>query len=163
MGNEYNDDITWISIACVRASLLFNNKAYLAKAKDQFDKMYARANTTLYGGGLIWKQGTLTKNSCINGPAMVACCYLAQATGDKTYYDKAIYLYTWSKKYLFNASTGKLNDAYDGTVHDCRWNSNVPPPISPVVPGESSSSSSSWTKLGDKSLGFQRPRFLLES
>jgi hypothetical protein len=44
---------------------------------------------------------------------MVACCYLAQATGDSTYYDKAISLYTWSKVYLFDAATGKLNDNVD--------------------------------------------------
>jgi len=121
MNNDYNDDITWIVIACTRASILTGNKAYLTKAVDQFEKMYARANTDLYEGGLIWKQGTKTKNSCINGPAMVACCYLAQATGDTSYYTKAIYLYNWSKKYLFVESTGKLNDAYDGKVHN--WSS----------------------------------------
>ena len=119
--NEYNDDITWMAIACSRAGLLTGNSVYIAKAKEQFDKMYTRAATDLYGGGLIWKQGTLTKNACINGPAMVACCYLAQATGDNTYYNKALTLYTWSKNYLFNNTTGKVNDAYDGTVHD--WSS----------------------------------------
>ena len=121
MWNEYNDDITWMVIACTRASLLTGNTTYQTKAKDQFDKMWARAYNTTYGGGLLWKQGLVTKNACINGPAMVACCYLAQATGDKTYYDKAIQLYNWSKLYLFNASTGKVNDAYDGTIHD--WSS----------------------------------------
>lgn len=121
MWNEYNDDITWMAIACTRASLLTGNTTYQVKAKEQFDKMWARAYSTTYGGGLLWKQGLVTKNSCINGPAMVACCYLAQATGDNTYYDKAIELYNWSKLYLFNATTGKVNDAYDGTVHD--WSS----------------------------------------
>ena len=121
MWNQYNDDITWMVIACTRASLLTGNTTYQTKAKEQFDKMWSRAYNTTYGGGLLWKQGLVTKNACINGPAMVACCYLAQATGDKTYYDKAIQLYNWSKLYLFNATTGKVNDAYDGTVHD--WSS----------------------------------------
>jgi predicted alpha-1,6-mannanase (GH76 family) len=44
---------------------------------------------------------------------MVACCYLAKATGDSTYYNKAISLYTWSKLYLLDASTGKVNDNVD--------------------------------------------------
>lgn len=121
MWNAFNDDITWMVLACTRASLLTGNTTYQAKAKEQFDKMWARAYSTTYGGGLLWKQGLVTKNSCINGPAIVACCYLAQATGDKTYYDKAIQLYNWSKIYLFNASTGKVNDAYDGVIHD--WSS----------------------------------------
>lgn len=121
MSNNFNDDITWISIACVRSYLLSGNVTHLNKAKDQFDKMYARANTSSYGGGLLWYVGQTGKNSCINGPAMVACCYLAEATGDTTYYTKATYLYNWSKLYLFNENTGKVNDSYDGTIGD--WSS----------------------------------------
>jgi predicted alpha-1,6-mannanase (GH76 family) len=110
MWNDFNDDIAWMVIACVRSSLLTGNATHLAKAKEQFDKMYARANTSSFGGGLVWKQGEGGKNSCINGPAMVACCYLAQATGDNSYYTKAINIYNWSKIYLFNENTGKVND-----------------------------------------------------
>jgi predicted alpha-1,6-mannanase (GH76 family) len=112
-GNKYNDDIAWAVLFSVRGYLLTGNTAYREKAKDQFDKMYARAFTNSYGGGLIWYQTKTSKNSCINGPAMVACCYLARATGDSSYYDKAIALYTWSKVYLFDAATGKLNDNVD--------------------------------------------------
>jgi len=121
MWNDFNDDITWMVIACTRASLLTGNTIYQKKAKEQFDKMWARAYTTSYSGGLLWKQGQITKNACINGPAMVACCYLAQAFNDPSYYMKAINLYNWSKLYLLNTTTGKVNDAYDGTVHD--WSS----------------------------------------
>lgn len=112
-GNNYNDDIAWAVLFNVRGYLLTGNSAYLAKARDQFDKMFARAFTNTYGGGLIWYQTKTSKNACINGPAMVACCYLARATGDNSYYDKAISLYTWSKVYLFEPKTGKLNDNVD--------------------------------------------------
>jgi predicted alpha-1,6-mannanase (GH76 family) len=111
--NKYNDDITWAVLFSVRGYLLTGNTACLEKAKEQFDKMYRRAYTNAYGGGLLWFQTKTTKNSCINGPAMVACCYLAKATGDSSYYDKAIALYTWSKVYLFDAATGKVNDNVD--------------------------------------------------
>ena len=127
MYNNYNDDITWAVLFCVRSYLLTGNKTYLQKGKDQFDKMYARAFTNTYGGGLIWYETKTSKNACINGPAMVACCYLAQATGDKTYYDKAIALYTWSKLYLFNPATGKVNDNVDydrgGKIKISTWSS----------------------------------------
>jgi predicted alpha-1,6-mannanase (GH76 family) len=111
--NKYNDDIAWAVLFSVRGYLLTGNVIYREKAKEQFDKMYARAFTNTYGGGLIWNQTKTSKNACINGPAMVACCYLARATGDSTYYDKAIALYTWSKLYLFDPATGKVNDNVD--------------------------------------------------
>lgn len=127
MYNNYNDDITWAVLFCVRAYLLTGNKAYLTEGKSQFDKMYARALTNSYGGGLIWYETKTSKNACINGPAMVACCYLAKATGDSTYYDKAIALYTWSKLYLFDSATGKVNDNVDvnreGKFRVSRWSS----------------------------------------
>jgi predicted alpha-1,6-mannanase (GH76 family) len=113
MYNKYNDDITWAVLFSVRGYLLTGNKTYLDKAKDQYDKMYARAFTNTYGGGLIWFQGKTSKNACIVGPATVAACYLAEATGDKTYYDKAIAMYTWSKVYLLNTATGKVKDNVD--------------------------------------------------
>jgi predicted alpha-1,6-mannanase (GH76 family) len=115
MGNSYNDDISWIVLACVRAGLLMGNQTYIAKAKDHWDKMFARAWTPDFGGGLLWNQGLTTKNSCVNGPATVAAMYLGQATGDTSYYAKAIQIYTWSKIYLFTRSSGKVIDAYDST------------------------------------------------
>lgn len=120
MWNEYNDDISWMVIACTRASLLTGNSLYATKAKEQFDKMYARAIHS--GDWLTWKQGTAGTNACINGPAMVACCYLAEYTGDKTYYDKAIALYNWSKGKLFDPSKGKVNDSYNNVVTNS-WSS----------------------------------------
>ena len=128
MYNKYNDDITWAALFCVRGYLLTGNKTYLEKGKEQFDKMFARAFTNTYGGGLIWYETKTSKNACINGPAIVACCYLAQATGDKTYYDKAIALYSWSKVYLFDAATGKVNDNIDldkktGKIKTSTWSS----------------------------------------
>ena len=111
--NKYNDDIAWMVLVSVRGYLLTGNISYRDKAKEQFDKMYARAFNYSYGGGMLWYHTKTTKNSCINGPSMVACCYLAQATGDSTYYNKAISLYTWSKLYLFDAATGKVNDNVD--------------------------------------------------
>lgn len=128
MYNKFNDDIAWAAIFCVRAYLHTGNKVYLEKSKDQFDKMYARAFNNMYGGGLIWFETKTSKNACIQGPAMVASCYLAEATGDKTYYDKAIALYSWSKNYLFDPSTGKVNDNIDldkktGLIKTGTWSS----------------------------------------
>lgn len=112
MWNEYNDDITWMVLACVRAGILTGNQTYIDKGKQQFDKMYARAIHD-NGSWLTWKQGTEGTNSCINGPAMVACCYLAQATGNTSYYDKAIKLYNWSNDRLLVPGSGQVYDSYN--------------------------------------------------
>jgi predicted alpha-1,6-mannanase (GH76 family) len=111
--NKYNDDIAWMVLVSVRGYFITGDISYRERAKEQFDKMYARAFDYTYGGGMLWYYTKTTKNACINGPSMVACCYLAQATGDSSYYNKAISLYTWSKLYLFDAATGKVNDNVD--------------------------------------------------
>ncbi len=119
--NEFNDDITWMVLACVRAYKYFGVADYLTKAKTNFDNMYARAKQQF--GTLIWKQSQSNKrstNSCINCPATIAACYLAQATGDDTYYEKALSIYTGQRKLLFEPSTGHVYDSgswnADGTV-----------------------------------------------
>lgn len=110
--NPFNDDITWMVLACIRAYKFFGVTDYLSKAKANYDKMYKRA-AVLPMGTLIWnaeanKRGT---NSCINCPATVAACYLGELTGDSTYYQKALSIYTGQRFTLFNAS--------DGHVYDC--------------------------------------------
>ena len=115
-GNSYNDDIAWMCIACVRAYLLTGNTDYRTKAKSNFDAMYKRANA--YGDNtLIWCQGKSGTNSCINGPACVAACYLAIATGLESYYTKARNTYMGERAILYAFSngnfTGQVYDSYD--------------------------------------------------
>lgn len=115
-GNSYNDDIAWMCIACVRAYLLTGNTDYRTKAKTNFDAMYKRANA--YGDNtLIWCQGKSGTNSCINGPACVAACYLAIATGLESYYTKARNTYMGERAILYAFSngsfTGQVYDSYD--------------------------------------------------
>ena len=115
--NEYNDDIAWMCIACVRAYLLTGTTKYLTTAKTNFNGMFARADC--YGNNLLqWKhnsgQGT---NACINGPASVCACYLAIATADMSYYEKAKKTYLANRSCLYEFSngqpTGKVWDSYD--------------------------------------------------
>ncbi len=110
-GNEYNDDITWMVLACLRGYKYFGNSDYLTKAKDNYTRMYNRARQRY--GTLIWKQSQenkLSTNSCINCPATVAACYLGQLTGDKSWFEKAISIYTGQRKLLFNETTGEVWD-----------------------------------------------------
>lgn len=114
--NEYNDDIAWMCIACVRAYLLTGQTKYRTTAKSNFDGMFARADC--YGNDLLqWKHNSGTgTNSCINGPAAVCACYLAIATADDSYYEKARKTYMAERGVLFEMSngkpTGKVWDSY---------------------------------------------------
>lgn len=114
LGNDYNDDIAWMVIACARAHLMFGNTSYLNQARTHFNAMYKRALQP--EGTLRWKERdsntTNGTNSCINGPAQVAACYLAIATGDNTFYEKAKNLYTLQRKYLFVPATGQVYDSF---------------------------------------------------
>lgn len=117
-GNAFNDDITWMTLACLRAYKYFGNTDYLDKAKDNFTRMYNRAHQPF--GTLIWKQdqdNKLSTTSCINCPATIAACYLGQLTNDKSWYDKALTIYTAQRKLLFNANTGEVWDSRS-------WNSD---------------------------------------
>jgi hypothetical protein len=115
--NEYNDDIAWAVLASVRACLMFgqhpnSNINYLTIAKNNYDRMYSRA--LLPGGTLRWKEtpaGNRGSNSCINGPAEVAACYLGVATGDESYFEKAKDLYAKQRQYLYEPATGKVFDS----------------------------------------------------
>ena len=114
--NEYNDDIAWMCIACVRAYLLTGKQEYLTTSKTNFDGMFARADC--YGNDLLqWKHGSgQGTTSCINGPAAVCACYLAIAEADDSYYEKARKTYLAERNFLFEKSsngkiTGKIWDS----------------------------------------------------
>lgn len=115
--NEFNDDIAWICIACIRAYLLTGTVKYRNTAKTNFDGMFARADC--YGNDLLqWKHNSGTgTNSCINGPAAVCACYLAIAQADTSYYQKARKTYIAERGKLFEMSngkpTGKIFDSWD--------------------------------------------------
>ena len=124
--NEYNDDIAWMCIACTRAYLLTGTTKYLTTAKTNFNGMFERADC--YGNDLLqWKHGSgQGTNACINGPASVCACYLAIATADMSYYEKARKTYMANRKQLYEFSsgkpTGKVWDSYDqGTKQYNYW------------------------------------------
>lgn len=114
--NEFNDDIAWMCIACVRGYLLTGQSKFLNTAKTNFNGMFSRADC--YGNDLLqWKHTPGTgsgTNACINGPASVCACYLAIATADTSYYDKAKKTYEANRNFLYEYSNGK----FTGKVFD---------------------------------------------
>lgn len=112
--NEYNDDIAWMCIACVRAYLMTGVTKYLSTAKSNFDGMYKRA-ATYDNGTLVWKQGNGGTNSCINGPAAVCACYLGIALNNESYFQKAQTIYAGERGLLYNINS---QGVFNGQVYD---------------------------------------------
>lgn len=112
-GYNYNDDVMWLIIDAIRAYLLTGKQMYLNDAKRNFDLIWNRAYLG-YVGLLRWAEQDGDRNganSCVNGPAEVAACYIALATGDESYYEKARELYNNQRQYLFEPGTGKVFDS----------------------------------------------------
>ena len=110
--NNYNDDIMWACIMLTRTYLHTKNERYLTIAKNNFKTIYDRAWNDKFGGGLIWYQGKTSKNACVNGPGAIAACFLAIATGDNTYYDKADKMIKWLNEMLVQ-NDGSVWDSID--------------------------------------------------
>jgi Glycosyl hydrolase family 76/Carbohydrate binding module (family 6) len=109
--NEFNDDIAWMVIASARAHLNTGNADFLAYARENWDRMYARAwDTSFAGGGLWWKTDKASKNACINGPGAIGAYLLYKATGDASYLTKATAIYTWLRGALFDPKSGAVYD-----------------------------------------------------
>ena len=116
-GYDFNDDVMWLVIAAARAYHLTNKEVYLNDAKRNFDRIWNRAYLS-YVGLLRWAEKSGDRNganSCINGPAEVAACYIAAGTGDDSYYEKARELYSNQRRYLYVSGTGQV---YDSVVFD---------------------------------------------
>ncbi len=111
--NEYNDDIMWMVIACSRAYLLTGDPVFAEIARSHFDLVWDRGWSDDLGGGIWWRTDNQTKNSCINGPAVIAACLLAEALGEDAYYDKAVQIMDWQAEHLYDAASGQVYDAYD--------------------------------------------------
>ena len=128
LDNPYNDDIAWACIAFTRLYNFTNKSNYLTIAKNNFNRMWQRAYTQDLGGGLWWKDDEKTcKNSCIQCPASIAACLIGKATGDDSYYEKAVTLMKWEVDVLFNEKTGAVYDSVglDNSVWEAVFSYNL--------------------------------------
>ncbi|MFB9328312.1 glycoside hydrolase family 76 protein [Paenibacillus aurantiacus] len=114
MDNDFNDDLGWWALACMRAYELTGTAEYRNRASFLFDQIYAFQDST-YGGGIWWKRdGTSPqKNIATNAPMIMTAIKLKNATGNNAYLTKAEGLYSWIKSRLLSGS--KLGDHVEGS------------------------------------------------
>jgi hypothetical protein len=113
-GARANDDIMWMVIAFTRAAMITGDRSYARIAAWNYERTYARAWSSTFGGGLWWWQRAgrqREKNATTNAPAVIAACELDLALHRTTYLSRAIGLYRWTRAHLFDARTGEVYDA----------------------------------------------------
>lgn len=113
--NEFNDDVMWMVLATLRAHRVLGSPRYLEAAQQNFHSVVARAWSADFGGGLWWTTARREKNACVNGPAVIAGCYLYATTGDPIYLNVAQHTYGWLRERLFDAETGRVSDRIEST------------------------------------------------
>lgn len=99
-GDErFYDDNIWVGIDMVDLYELTGDSKYLNRARLVWDFVLSGSDQAM-GGGVYWKEGQKTKNTCSTAPAAVLGAKLYKATNEQQYLDKAIDYYDWVKTNL---------------------------------------------------------------
>lgn len=114
--NQFNDDLGWWALACLRAYEITGTVEYLNRGSYLFDSVYSSWNTTNYGGGIWWRKDATNpntsvnaqKNMATNAPMVMTAIKLKNAYNNSAYLTKAQQIYNWTKATLVNGS--KVND-----------------------------------------------------
>ncbi|GAA4777736.1 hypothetical protein GCM10023231_00150 [Olivibacter ginsenosidimutans] len=99
-GDErYYDDNIWVGLDMVDLYTLTNDTKYLDRAQLVWNFIQSGTDS-LMGGGVYWKEGGNSKNTCSTAPAAVLAAKLYLATQDNSYLESAKHLYSWVKNTL---------------------------------------------------------------
>ncbi len=109
--DSWNDDIAWMSIACIRGYQITGSQAFLNAAASNWKMAYDRGWDAAFGGG-IWEDNAPkdSKNALSNNPMVVAGCALYQITHDPIYLTRCRAIYAWARENLFDTATGQVNE-----------------------------------------------------
>lgn len=107
-GNEFNDDLVWLALACMQAHQATGEARYLGRARELADSI-GKYEDDRFGGGIYWKRdGSTFKNIPINAPYVILCLQLLRATQESKYLDTARRIDTWMEATLYQ--DGKVLD-----------------------------------------------------
>lgn len=111
--NEFNDDMEWLGIACLRAYEATSDSEYITVAKELWNEV-KKGWSEVHGGGITWKTNTpYGKNACSNGPAVIMATRLYQIENNPEELEWAKKIYDWEKKTLVDPITGLVWDNID--------------------------------------------------
>lgn len=99
-GDErYFDDNIWVGIDMVDLYEQTQDARYLERAELVWNFVETGTDEVM-GGGVYWKEGGNSKNTCSTAPAAVLAAKLYLATNEPIYLESARSLYAWCKEIL---------------------------------------------------------------
>lgn len=123
--NDFNDDMEWMALACLRAYDATHANQYLFTAEDLWNKII-ESWSDFAGGGITWKRSDpFGKNSCANGPASILAARLYKQSLNEQYLDWAKKIFEWEKQTLVDPQTGvvwdNIHSADEGELEIQKW------------------------------------------
>ena len=103
------DDMMWWIISLGRAYQITGDPCYLADASSGFFYVWKESYDEKRGG-MWWNFKHDAKMACINFPTIVGAMTLYECTKNKSYLEKAMKLYDWSRKVFLDAKQGSIAD-----------------------------------------------------
>lgn len=108
--NEFNDDMQWLGMACIRAYNATGDALYKQVAQELWTEI-KKSWSDVFGGGITWKINTPNgKNACSNAPAAILAVRLYQIDKNQDDLDWAKRIYAWQKSKLVDPVTGLVWD-----------------------------------------------------
>jgi hypothetical protein len=119
--DTWNDDIGWMTIACIRGYQITGKTALLSAATNNWNMAFNRGWDNTFGGGVWEYMGSMaSKTALANDSLMVAGAIMYQITGDSSYLNKCEAMYAWERTNIFVAipaqatngqALGQINEA----------------------------------------------------
>jgi hypothetical protein len=110
--NSWNDDIAWVTIACIRGYQITGNTAFKDAAIKNWNFAFDRGWDNVIGGGIWENMDKYTKASLSNDPMIIAGTFIYESTGDASYLNKCKQIYNWVRSSgIYDATTGVVNEA----------------------------------------------------
>ena len=128
--NDFNDDMEWMALACLRAYDATHVNQYISTAEELWLRIID-SWSDIGGGGIPWKPSDPNgKNACSNGPAAILAARLYRYSQNEMYLDWAKKIYEWEKKTLVDPASGVVWDninfsgSEEGVVQDWTFTYN---------------------------------------
>ena len=118
LADRFYDDNVWLGIDFADLYAVTGATAWLHRAEEVW-RFVLSGEDARTGGGIYWcEQKRQSKNTCSNAPATVMALKLYQATGRRTYLEKGIALYEWTRRRLYDRKERLYSDHVnlDGSI-----------------------------------------------
>ena len=125
--DRFYDDNVWIGLDFIDLYRATKRKKYLKRALQVWEFIMSGSDSVL-GGGIYWcEQKKQSKNTCSNAPGAVMALKLYRATKQQPYLEKAVELYEWTRRNLYDEKECLYSDNINlkGRVSGAKYSYNT--------------------------------------